>query len=128
MLAADGSQVGAHHGEVYVLERPDSLQLDDDGLRNVEVHPMQADLAAAVDDRHAQLPLEGDVLSAELKRKGVLVYPFDESWPKRFVNLDRGTDDLPRQLFVWKVQVLALIPGFLASLEAFRSLVTHRFC
>ncbi len=84
----------------------DRLQLDDYLLLDEQVNAKSArQTAPDIDDRVFDLPPAFDTTLQKLMGKACLVRRFQQSGPKRLVNLDCSADHLSGQLFLeqhWK--------------------------
>lgn len=74
------------------------LHFDNDSILNQKVDPIPVvDPEVAGLDRHWNLPVEGQVLAAELICQAGLVDRLQEAWPEGSVNQDRRAEDGLRQ-------------------------------
>jgi len=97
VFAVRGAQVGAHDDVVDVLEAADCFERDHDLVEREEVQPVETDLHAAVEDRYRELPLEWDVLGAQLDGECVLVDRLQEPGAEFLVHGDGCRNDLGGQ-------------------------------
>ena len=74
----------------------DALYLDDDGLVDNEVRPVDSLYGMTfIHDRNRRLPGHRETTSLKLDMKTFLVYGFKQSWSELSVNLDGSANHSP---------------------------------
>src|SRR5258706_12192257 len=113
---------------VHALQALDGLQLEDDRVLDDQVRVEIADAIALEEHRHRHLRAKGDRASPQLAFHRTLIDRLELPRADVFVDFDRSTDDLPRQLGVDDALPPSIVAGPLLrsmALEARADLIAE---
>jgi hypothetical protein len=100
VLEIHRAQIRADDCKVNIFDASQSFELDDDSSFNDEIELMKSNRQATVADSNSSLTIERDAPMIELDAERVVIDPLHEAWAKLPMHLDRGADDVVRELLM----------------------------
>jgi len=107
VIAAGCAEIGTNDSEVFVDELFDSLELDNDFIRDEQIDTVESHLDASIYNGHRELTLETKATVPKLHNERGFVYRLQESRAERTMNLNGRTDDFSGELFMFEFHFLA---------------------